>query len=131
MLTTKLPAALTGLDVAKRMMFLAYEASIVVGMGTLQAVKNANEQHIWANVTSHGDYPDAQQKTNENEEGKAYADYCFGHMMKTRIEFTKDSVTVEADAPRRGYQSWCHKYPTYAELINAATRSLLKEKQTK
>lgn len=94
--------------VAKRAFFLAYQASHVVGMGFLQAEQGVTE----AEITSHV------------RDNKLYGDYVFGRMMKLRLEWNHEAVIVPDSVPHPEYQSWCSVYPTYASLIDAATRSL-------
>ena len=93
--------------VAKRAFFLAYQASHCVGLGFLQAKQSVTE----AEITSHG-------KTS------LYGDYVFGRMMKLSLSWDNDAVIVPDSVPHPEYQSWCSVYPTYASLIDAATRSL-------
>lgn len=131
MTTMNLPHGLTGQAVASRMLFLAYEASEVFGMGTLKARSGVTENQLWENVVTNGDYPvnpDATMPTEE--EGKLSSDYCFGRMMKLNITYTKDSVTYTDYPPKKDYQSWCRSIPTYNDLANRAIKSLQKAAQS-
>ena len=99
----KVPEGLTGMQVAKRMIFLAYRYSPIVGMGILQARNNVTEEDVW-NQTFMG--YDA-----------VCSDYIFGHMVKTSFEFTEDSVTWSQVAPNPDYQGWATLIPTYGACL--------------
>jgi hypothetical protein len=98
-------------------------------MGFLQNCPGATEEKVWNNVVSHGDYPGGAEICRDKP-GTAYGDYVFGRMMKLSINWTKDAVEVRDSEPRRDYQSWCGVYPTYADLIEAAVKSLEEEHVT-
>lgn len=110
----ELPAGLTGFAVACRAMFLAYEASAVVGMGRLQARDGAAEGDLILNLVR----PDAAGV------GTMYADYVYGRMMKLRINYGANFVADNDRPLSLDYQSWARVYPTFDALIAAAIKSL-------
>ena len=67
--------------VAKRMFWLAYEVSSVVGAGFLQAREGATEDDVWENVNTRGDYPGRADMESAPQKAP-YGDYVFGRMMK-------------------------------------------------
>lgn len=93
------------LEVAKEAMWLAYQASGVVGMGVFQARDSVTKEQLI------GDYG-------------LDADYAYGRMMKTYLT-VKDNTLSCNDTPRSDYQSWARKYPTYAALIDAAEKAVI------
>lgn len=105
--------------IIKRIFKLAYDASIVCGLGYLQAVDNASEDDVWNNVSNNGDYP-----VNHNEPGRWNADYVFGRMMKLSIQYAEGTLIIRPDNPQPSYNSWCIKYKTPDELFKDAIRSL-------
>ena len=106
-----------GVALAKRILFLAYTASGVFGMGMLQARSKVTEEDVW------GPAPDYALDFN-TKPGSKYCDYCFGRMMKFGVEYTDDSVTVNNTTPRLDYQSWARVYPSVEELLIAAQLDL-------
>lgn len=114
--------------VVKRMYWLAYQgAGQAAGMGVFREISNATENDVWENVRTRGDYPYGSLESRKKEAGKpgdAYGDYVFGRMLKLRVEWDDESVTVRDDPPRRDYQAWCKKFPTYQALANAAIESV-------
>lgn len=111
--------------VVKRAFFLAYQAAGgPVGMGWLQAVADATEDDVWANVRSAGDYPGGAKAMGANKPGDAYGDYVFGRMMKLGLKWTDRAVCFQTGKPRHDYQAWCRAYPTYEALVKAAAESV-------
>ena len=106
--------------VAKRILFLAYEASSVFGMGAFQAREAITEDQVWTNTVTKGDYPGLHR-----DEEEIYADYVFGRMMKTRFTIKGNTISYDGvDKTNLGYQSWGAKYKTYTKLFQAALKSL-------
>ena len=106
----------SGERLAKRIMWLAYQASHVFGMGKLQERNDATEDIVWEHTHLEGEY-------------SASADYVFGRMIKLRIYFN-DSEIVKADRgrdPNPEYQSWYCKYKTFADLVTAAELEIEEE----
>lgn len=100
---------------AKRMFFLAYEASRVVGMGFLQARQNVTEDQVFG----------ALWKQSHRELPINYCgDYIFGRMVKLNIEVWEDFIDIPDDNPRMDYQSWAFLYATYQDLATEAAVSL-------
>jgi len=107
-------------SLAKRILFLAYEASGVMGMGAFQERDAITEEQVWNNVVTKGDYGGFSHDS-EN----LYADYVFGRMMKTRFTLKDNTITYNGDdKPRVGYQSWGSKYKSHTKLFQAALKSL-------
>lgn len=111
-----------------RMLWLAYQAAIPMGMGYLQARDDKSEADVIANVIDAGDYPNAMEPgVRPDQKGGSVnvsADYVFGRMMKLRFKAGDNWVELPDHEPRHDYQSWCGKYPTYAALFDAALESL-------
>jgi hypothetical protein len=99
--------------ITSRALFLAYEASEVVGMGIYQARDNVTEGDLWSQCKS----------LNRDGSYRVYADYAYGRMMKTSFKITDTTITC-SDSVSPDYQSWCYKYSSYTELIRAAVESL-------
>lgn len=113
MSTIELPKELSGIKVAKRAMFLAYESAYPVGMGFLQAREGLKEEDIY-------------KATEQHRPGALYGDYVYGRMMKLGIEFTFSSVTIQGPFIS-DYQSFSGKYTNPEDLINAAIMQLIDE----
>ena len=111
-----------GEKVAKRAMFLAWQASGVFGMGSLQdRGPSMTEEDVWTNIQTAGDYP-TKINSRSNE---AFADYVFGRMMKVGFQYGPDYISWhDKIEPRPSYQSWCLKYPSIHILVNAALDDL-------
>ena len=111
--------------VAKEALWLAWQAcGGPTGMGVVKDNPSADKEQVWQAVRGDEDRSDIVFRDFMNRPGdRLYADYVFGRMMKLGIEWNADSITVDDAEPRRDYQSWCVKYPTYADLIAAATAS--------
>lgn len=116
--------------VVKRMFFLAYQASEVIGRGWLQAKSNITEEDVWNNINTGGcgaDYCDVTNISMQNQSGRIHADYVFGKMMKLSIEWDTENIILpdsQYDNPHPDYQSWCTTYKTHKELFEAAVESL-------
>lgn len=109
--------------VARRMMFLAYNAASVTGMGVFRARQGATEDEVWANVIGRGDYGGAGPVAKP---GRCLADYVYGRMMKLRLEWDAGGVTCPDGDLNYEYQSWAGAYPTYQALFDAAVSDLTK-----
>lgn len=100
----------------KKVMALACEASKPVGMGFAQFQKGQKFT------------PDMFEVRYSSHGASASIDYAGGRMVKLALfaekSWTSDSEVVEwrvTDSnPSSAYQSWCYKYPTYAELLSGA-----------
>lgn len=101
----------TGEEVAKKAIWLAYQASVPMGMGFLQVRDDMTEQSVWDAIYREG--------------GHLYVDYCFGRMMKTNIDYTASEVKGD-DRASPSYQSWATCYQSYDELFKAAIKELTK-----
>lgn len=120
--------------VVREACWLAWQAcGSPFGMGTLQNKPDATKEDVWRNIHTgpHGGDYTLEGPVNEKmvvvggtEPGRVSADYVFGRMMKLRLEWDKDGVKFDDYPPRADYQSWCGKYPTYQDLIEASVKSL-------
>lgn len=103
----------------KRLFYVAYKASVVLGAGFIRAINDATEDEVWKNVTTNGDYA-----MNFNKPNDLNADYVFGKMMKLGVKFTeKEFEITRGDNPRYDYQSWVLIYPTVDKLIEATANT--------
>ena len=101
---------------AKRILFLAYEASQVFGMGAFQARNAITEEQVWVNTVTKGDYGGDKINTKD-----IYADYVFGRMMKLSFHVKDNTISYDGnDKAKLDYQSWGVKYKTYTKLFEAA-----------
>lgn len=118
-------------QVVRRAFWLAWQAcGGTAGMGFFQDRPGADEESVWKNVRSAGDYGRGGMITNPDKPGEAYGDYVFGRMMKLGLKWDADGVECRDDIPRIDYQEWCHKYPSFAVLVNAAIADLGKTKNS-
>lgn len=69
------------------------------------------------------DYPTGNA-AGQNKEGNVYGDYVFGHMMKLGLGWDENGIEFTDSAPRSDCQAWCRKYPSYTELLEAATKNV-------
>ena len=104
---------------AERLMYLAWCASGVYGMGAFQDRGVQDQEAVINNIVNSGDYVGGRAEPA----GTLYGDYVFGRMMKTTCRFDKDTITVSDGKPRHDYQSWARKYPTYEDLVLATAVS--------
>lgn len=107
-------------SLAKRMMWLAYQAADVFGMGAFQARGGIEEDQVWHNVTISGDYAGSLNTSP----GLVFADYVFGRMMKLDIRIFGSHIEVQDREARSDYQSWAAEYPTFEALAKAAVMDL-------
>lgn len=114
---------------ARRIGYLAYQASQVVGMGALHARDGATEEEFWSALRGEVNvkaevFSNVAPMPEANPTGSVYCDYVMGRMMKLSIAWNESGVTTSTSQPRPDYQSWCRKYPTYDALEQAAIASL-------
>lgn len=113
--------------VAHRALFLAYNASVVFGMGAFRAVENTTEEQVVNNILNRGDYPTIR---TYSESTHIYADYVFGRMMKLHMDVVDNTIETQPIKLNQGFQSWSKKYKSYEKLIKAAMKELnIKEVQ--
>lgn len=113
------------LSIVKRMFWLAYQSSHVLGMGKFQARADATEEDVWNNILTSGDYP---ARLNQREGQYQYhGDYVFGRMIKLFVRCEGDKIVLPNDEPDPEYQGWAGHYKTYQELLDAALSSLAEE----
>lgn len=107
----KLPQGLHGEQVAKRMLWLAWEAcGMPLGMGWLHDKKDATEDDVWQAVS--------------RMPHELYADYLFGRMVKLGIQWDDTSVSYSNRTPRNDYQGWAGRYPSHGTLYDSAIATL-------
>lgn len=97
----------------KRALWLAFQASIPMGMGHLHS-SSASEQ------TEDSLY----KSVNPEGKDKFYTDYVFGRMMKTGFEIENEKLKINPETPRLDYQSWGSMYHSADSLIFAVEQSL-------
>ncbi len=113
----QVPEGMLTADIVKRMFWLAWQAcGGTLGLGFLQDNAGADEDAVWSQVQTQGDYPGAAR----TKKGEADGDYVFGRMMKLYIRFTETEIELREDAPRHDYQAWCGKYPSYKALFDVS-----------
>ncbi len=117
-----------GMDVAKRIVFLAWIACRgAFGMGALRDYPSAKEEEVWDAAYNRTDYPGGRNPPHiypklDNEE--VHCDYVFGRMMKFDVKWGSDWVELSDGTPRSDDQAWCTEYKTYKDLVDAAIKSL-------
>lgn len=114
---------------ARRIGYLAYQASQVVGIGARHTRVGATEEEFWSalrgDVNAKAEvFLNIDPMPEANPTGKVYCDYVMGRMMKLSIAWDDSGVILDNGQPRSDSQSWCRKYPTYADLKLAAIASL-------
>lgn len=87
----------------RKMMALATEASIPMGMGYLHY--NPHQQF--------------EPEIFEMSTTGAFIDYCGGRMVKFRMRNHGDGVWDAPDTISADYESWVCKYPSYLHLARA------------
>lgn len=95
--------------VAQEAFWLAYQASVPVGLGFLHERGGEPREAVLNGIFSQPQYGTG-----------VHADYVYGRMVKLSIHLEGNTITVGDDAPRSDYQSWCRTYPTNEALIRAA-----------
>ena len=106
----------TDMQLLKRAVWTAFQASIPVGMGMLH-ISTANKQ-------TEDTILDACAFQVKDGGIACYTDYVCGRMMKTSF-FVKDgTLTLGSHEPRLDYQSWVSQYPSNQSLIDAVYASL-------
>jgi len=109
-------------DVVKRMLYLAYKESHIIGAGHLQERSDATEDEVFDNVVRHGDYPFPIPK----KENEFNAEYVFGRCMKTRFNIINNNeITCHPEKPKKEFQTWAYKIKSYEDLYNSAIKSLV------
>lgn len=111
------------LNVAKEAMWLAWQASGVVGMGILQDKPGAMKEEVIKQTFR----PQSDYAKEKNLPLEGSADYVFGRMMKTHFRINGDVVSFSNGEPRADYQSWVYTYRTYEALMDAAEMAVIKE----
>lgn len=111
-------------SVASRAMFLAYNESLVFGMGILQAQNNKTENEVFNNILYKQDYPGSITQPPDMTNIRLHADYVFGRMMKLSITINNNTIQYSDDKPNSGYQSWAYTYKSYDKLFKTAMKEL-------
>jgi hypothetical protein len=111
--------------VAKEAIWLAWTAcGGTSGAGFLQDNPDAKKDQVWDRAYNMGDYSGRRVGMKPTA---VNADYVFGRMMKLYFKVEGDSITHDDQEPRRDYQAWCGRYPSYAALFDAAETEVLKK----
>jgi hypothetical protein len=105
---------------ARRVFWLAYQASIPMGMGCLHMTNTETEDSIWAQIT---------QGIVCGQKLKLYADYICGRMMKLGLMIDNCTVSHTGGNLNSDYQSWSTTYLGIPDLFSAANTSLSKDTQ--
>lgn len=112
------------LNVAKRALYLAWKAAGgPTGAGFLQDRGEQPEEDVWKRAYGMGDYSGRRAGTPPE---RVDADYVFGRMLKLYFTVKGSTINHSDNEPRRDYQAWCGRYPTYAALFDAAEAEVLK-----
>ena len=110
------------LAVAKEAIWLAWQAcGGPSGYGLMRDKPSADRDAVWKQAYERGDY--SGRHPGERPEDVS-ADYVFGRMMKLYFKVKGDTISHNDSTPRRDYQAWCGRYPTYAALFDAAEQTL-------
>ncbi|RJR27728.1 hypothetical protein C4561_01350 [candidate division WWE3 bacterium] len=107
------------IKLAKRIFWMAYQTSTVVGMGRFQARNGVTEDDVWSNVVASGDY-----SISHNSSDCLYADYVFGRMMKLRVKHTSMGLAILPEKFHQDYQSFSKTYSDPQTLMKLAVESL-------
>lgn len=123
------PDGLDGWAVVKRMVYLAWKASRVAGLGVFQdRGPDQTEEQIWASMYGRTDYPGGNALSQANKPGDVYADYVHGRCMKLGLSWGDGKVSVR---PTYGWRNDCqtfrHAYPAPQSLFDAAVAELTQE----
>jgi hypothetical protein len=111
-------------NVASRALFIAYNASLVFGMGAFKAQENKTENEVFNNVITKGDYPGKLQSIPDMSNCHLYADYVYGRMMKLKMTIVNNTIQFYDDKPKIGFQSWATTYKSYNKLFKLAMKEL-------
>lgn len=117
----------TGLEIAKRVMFLAYQAAAVVGAGQFQAVDDATEDEVWERICTCGDRLFANKPRQTNP---VFAEYVFGRLMDLRVTLDASSCEISDRPLDVENNTWSRTYPTAADLADAVVASLAEPVKT-
>jgi len=107
---------------AKRLFYLLWQASPVVGMGAFQDRGQQPEDTVWERAVTDAEYAGARPCPA----GEVYGDYVFGRMMKTGFDWTGVELTVSDlyTTPAPDYQGWARKYPSIVDAIKETAKQL-------
>ena len=104
-------------EVVAQAFYLAWKAcGGPAGLGFLQDKPQASKEDVMSNIRCNGDYPGDKI----NSSGKLFADYVFGRMLKTLLEYTEDSVIFSDSKPHPEYQGWARTFSSFEELVKTA-----------
>ena len=109
----------------RRLFYLAWKASVVIGRGVLQDRGHQDDNTVWCAVFNKDDYPRFREIVGfENKPGEVDADYVFGRMMKLRVRWRGNVIEFDDREWRPDYQTFCRVYPNPESLIHAAAESI-------
>jgi hypothetical protein len=113
------------IQLAKRMVFLAYNAAGGArGMGVFQAGRagsNPEEERVWQCAYNAEDYCGRMASEPDN---KIFCDYVFGSMIKWGCQWDDNVVSMNDNIFRPDYQGFARTYQNNAALVEAALKSL-------
>ena len=115
------------LNVAKEAVYLAWQAcGGPMHAGFMQDKgPNQDRERVWDHAYNMRDY---FGRSPGDDPARINCDYVMGRMMKLRFSVNGNKLTDISDGiPRGDYQSWCHKYKTYAALFDAAEKTVLQK----
>jgi len=113
----------TGAELAKEAMWLAWKAcGGPKGMGVFQDRPLATKVEVVAAAAGAYDYGGSVHK--QSGPGTLDGDYVFGRMMKLRMQFAGNEITLTDGPLSPGYHDWDRLYPSYEALLIAAAESL-------
>lgn len=122
MKTFTLPDNVTAEQMISRLVFLAWKASGVLGMGFLQVRDiDQTEKQVMDSLLNRDDYSGLIRGDTTTD---VHCDYVQGRMMKFNARKLGSTSIEMTDDFRRDYQSFCETYPTAQSLFDAATESL-------
>lgn len=120
---------------AKRVFYLAWKASRVVGSGVLQDQGDKTEEEVWGCIGGREDYASVSVEImgKQKLERGIDADYVFGRMVKLGVRVENEVLRIMSGGsdPQPDYQSWCGSYPTYEALLQAARNDLTETETAK
>jgi hypothetical protein len=64
--------------------------------------------------------------SKDPSDGKVFADYTFGRMMKVGFSWPEEGNECRDEVPRLDYHAWSRVFPTYEALIRAAIKEMEK-----
>ncbi len=79
-----------------------------------------DREGIWDHAFNERDYSGG----HHGDKTQINCDYVMGRMMKLYFTLQGNKIEHGDNSPRRDYQAWCGKYPSYSALFDAAEKIL-------